>query len=184
MYDSSNHTPAATGLAWSAALAGATILGSLAASCMMPFVALSVLAAATMPPRRATATIAAIWAVNQAIGFTLLGYPSTAYAMAWGIAIGTASLAAGAVAALLLGQRATWSVARLAAAFGLAFLAYEGLLFGFALVAGGTETFATAIVLQILANEGVWFVGLAGLYLGLTRAAPLRFGSAPAVRIA
>ena len=64
-----------------------------------------------------------------------------------------------------------------------AFAAYEVLLFAFALVAGGTDTFTPAIVLRILANDAAWLAGLAILYRLLTRAAPRLFGAAPALRL-
>ena len=174
----------ATEWAWPGALATATIAGSLAAACMIPFVALAVLAAATMPARRAYLTIGAIWATNQTLGFTVLGYPATAYAAVWGAALGVASLSAGLVARTLLRGRDDLAVAPMLLAFGAAFVAYEGLLFAFALVAGGTGTFTPAIVLQILVNDGLWFAGLSALYVALTRAAPRWFGSMPTLRLA
>jgi hypothetical protein len=179
-----NKTRPVTGWAWPSALAVATVAGSLAASCMMPFVALSVLATATMPAQRAAITIAAIWAANQIFGFVLLGYPATGYTVMWGAALGLASLAAGGVGGKLLGVRPEWRATTLIIAFGAAFATFEGLLFGFAAVVGGTETFAAPIVLRILANEACWFAGLSALYLGLARAAPRWFGPAPALRIA
>lgn len=171
-------------LAWPLALATATVAGSLAAACMTPFVALAVLAAATMPARRAVITIAAIWAANQALGFTVLGYPATGYTAVWGLALGVAALSAGLVARAMLRGRSDLAVAPMLAAFGASFLAYEALLFGFARLAGGVETFAPAIVLQILVNDGLWFAGLGALYVVLTRAAPGWFGPAPTLRLA
>lgn len=159
-------------IAWPAALGIATIAGTLASACMMPFVALAVLSAATMSARRAGLTIGTIWATNQALGFLVLGYPATAYAAAWGAALGVASIAAAFVArAAMRGQRA-FAAAPMLAAFGAAFVAYEVLLFGFAMVAGGVDTFAPSIVLRILLNEATWFAGLVALYAVLTRAAP------------
>lgn len=181
LLDSEHHTG---GWAWPAALGTATVAGSLAAACMMPFVALAVLAAATMPARRAYLTIGAIWAANQALGFTVLGYPTTAYAAVWGVALGVASLSAGLVARAVLHDRGDLAAAPMLLAFGAAFVAYEGLLFAFALVAGGTGTFMPAIVLQILVNDGLWFAGLSTLYVVLTRAAPRWFGPVPALRLA
>ena len=170
------------GWAWPAALALATVAGSLAAACMMPFVALATLAAATMSRGRAAATIAAIWAANQALGFTVLGYPGTVYAVAWGGALGFAALAAGLIARMVLRGRGDVAAAPVLGAFGAAFVGYEALLFGFALVAGGTETFAPSIVVRILVNDGLWFAGLGALHHLLTRLAPGLFGPAPALR--
>lgn len=184
MIDHPDHRRPASRIAWPVALATAAVTGSLAAACMMPFVALATLAAATMTRGRAVATIAAIWAANQALGFTVLGYPATAYAAGWGAAIGAASIAAGLIARTVLRGRRDFAVAPMLAAFAAAFAGYEALLFGFALVAGGTATFAPSIVLQILANDALWFAGLGALHQLLTRAAPGLFGPAPALRFA
>lgn len=169
--------------AWPAALGTATVLGTLATACMLPFVGLAVVAAATMSMRRAAQTVAALWAINQVLGFSLLGYPPTGDAFAWGAALGLASMAAMLIARRVIGAN-SGSVAHLVAAFVVAFAVYELLLFGFALVAGGTETFAPAIVLQILVNDASWFAGLTALHLVLTRVAPGRFGPAPRLRLA
>ena len=125
---------------------------------------------------RAAVTIFGIWAVNQILGFGLLGYPLDAYAISWGVALGGASLAAMLLAARLLSGRSELGP-RLLLVFAAAFGAYEALLFGFALVAGGTQTFTASIVQQILANDGLWFAGLMALHLVLTRAAPRVFGT-------
>ena len=162
--------------AWQATIAVATIVGTLATSCMMPFVALATLTAATMPRRQAAMTIGAIWSINQLLGFTLLGYPADATTIAWGAAIGAAGLGAMMVAAAILG-RAGATLPRLAAAFAAAFVVYEAGLFGFALVAGGTGTFTAAIVAAILLNDACWGAALFALHAVLTRAAPRTFGA-------
>lgn len=172
------------GLVWPLILAVATVLGSLAAACMMPFVALAALAAATMSRGRAVATIAAIWAANQALGFTVLGYPATSYAASWGAALGTAALAATFIARTILQGRKDMAAVPMLAAFGAAFTGYELILFAFALVVGGTDMFVPSIVVQILFNDVLWFAGLGVLYHLLTRAAPALFGPAPALRLA
>ncbi|WP_145916939.1 hypothetical protein [Erythrobacter sp. QSSC1-22B] len=169
---------------WPLTLAAAAILGSLALACMMPFVALATLAAVTMSRAQAVITVAGIWAVNQLMGFGMFGYPLNAYALGWGAALGAASMAALVVARSFAGiaPRALPTPMRIAAAFGLAFVSYEVFLFGFALVAGGTETFTAAIVGQILANDALWLVGLGLLYTVLQRTAPNLFGPALALR--
>lgn len=184
MVDARENVVQVTGWAWPLALAVATVLGSLAAACMMPFVALSVLCAATMPARRAALTIGAIWAVNQTLGFTVLGYPATVYAAVWGAAIGISSLLAGFIARAILKDRRDFAAVPMLLAFGAAFVAYEAMLFAFALVAGGTETFTPGIVVQLLVNDGLWFVGLSALYLSLARLAPRWFGAVPTLRFA
>ena len=174
-YDGSR---AADGAAWPVTLAVATVLGTLASACMMPSVGLGVVAAATMARPRAVVTVVGIWLANQLLGFTLLGYPATGYAVAWGLAIGAASVAALLVARAVLDRRSGMA-AGLATAFLGAFVAYEALLFGFALVAGGVGTFTPAIVLRILGNDALWGAGLMALHLVLSRAAPRWFAATP-----
>lgn len=170
--------------AWSVALALATVGGSLAAACMMPFVALAVVTAATMHRSLALATILAIWATNQMLGFTVLGYPHTGYAFAWGGALGIASIFTMLAGAAVMGERDELSSFRTLGAFLIGFFVYEAVLFGFASVVGGTETFTMPIVGQIFANDALWFAGLSVGYWLLTRIAPKLFGPTPRLRLA
>jgi hypothetical protein len=165
--------------AWPAALAMATLAGTLATACMMPFVGLGVIAAATMDAPRAALTLAAAWAVNQFLGFVLLGYPIDAYALGWGAALGIASLIAMATAWPILRGLA---LGRLAVASAAAFIAYELVLFAYAGLAGGRETFTPAIVARIALNEAGWLVALMAFRLVLGRAAPRWFGTMPVLR--
>ena len=171
-------------LAWTVALAGATIIGSLAAACMMPFVALAVVVAASLPMRHGIVAVTAIFAANQAIGFAFLGYPAEAYTFAWGAALWGATLAAWSVARSIVGPSRDLRAARLVLAAIAAFGTYEVLLFAFATEVGGAETFTPAIVAQLAANEGLWLLALAGLRLGVTGAAPAIFGAQPRLRLA
>ena len=166
---------------WPLTLAAAAILGSLALACMMPFVALATLAAATMGRAQAVVTVGGIWAVNQLLGFGMFGYPHDAYALGWGAALGAASLAALFVARRFAAGSQLLSL-RTLAAFGIAFVAYEALLFGYALFAGGTGTFTPAIIFQIFANDAMWLVGLGLLHAILQRSVPGLFGPAPQLR--
>lgn len=170
-------------VAWPVALAAVTVLGSLASACMLPFVALGVATAATMPRPRAAATLGVVWGINQLLGFTVMGYPPTPDAFAWGVALGLATLVTMFVASRLLGDQRRTPL-RLIAAFAGGFAAYEGALFGFALIAGGTGTFTPAIVLMILRNDAMWCVGLLALHVVLTRAAPRLFGPTLSPRLA
>ncbi len=176
------HEDRSTPIAWPIALAGAAVLGTLATACMMPLVGIATRAAATMNRAQAVTAVLGVWAANQLLGFGLLGYPLDGYALMWGGALGTAGVAALFVARRIVG-RGPVALGRLALAFVAAFAAYEVLLFAFALVAGGTDTFTPAIVLRILANDAAWLAGLAILYQLLTRAAPRLFGAAPALRL-
>lgn len=171
-------------VAWQAVLAASAVLGSLALACMLPFAALATIAAATMTRGRALLTITAAWAVNQAIGFGLLGYPRVADTIGLGGALLVAALGAVLVAKSILGDRRDLVAARLVAAFAAAFVAYEVIQFGFAHVFGGVENFAPAIVLQILTNDAIWLAGLAGARIVLTRSAPAVFGAPDRLRLA
>src|SRR5581483_8862149 len=82
----------------------ASLCASLLFRCATPFAAFAVLAAAMLPPRGALLTIAAVWLLNQALGFGLLGYPWTMDALLWGLAIGTAAELATVMAAAVLAR--------------------------------------------------------------------------------
>jgi len=159
---------------WPAMLAGAAILGSVLTACMMPFVAVAALAAATMDRGRATLTVAGCWAANQLIGFGFQGYPLDGSTLAWGGALGAAALVVAEVARFCAG-RGGGGVGAAVFGFAAGFVAFEGLLYAFALVAGGTETFALPIAAAILGNDALWFAGLGLLYLELRRALPALF---------
>jgi hypothetical protein len=168
--------------AWAAALACATVAGTAILSCMMPFVAVATILAATLPARKGAATMVAIWFGNQLLGFSVMGFPATAYTLAWGGALLAASLAAMAVARMTIVDRHELVATRVATGFAIAFLAYEGLLYAFASLVGGIETFAPSIVIQIAFNDTLWLLFLLGLHLILTRTAPAWFGMAARLR--
>ena len=170
--------------AWPATVATATIIGSLAAACMMPFVALAVVVALSLPLRRAVITVTAIVAANQAIGFAYLGYPAESSTIAWGAALWGATLASLVVARTLVNQSSDISVARVVVAGLVAFGVFEALLFAFATQVGGLETFTPAIVMQLARNEAFWLLGLVTLRLFATGAAPAIFGAQPRLRFA
>jgi hypothetical protein len=176
-------TPRTTvSFAWALVLAVATVVGSLAASCMMPFVALAVMSAGTMTRRQAAMTMAASWVANEAIGFAVLHFPANASSFGWGAAALVASLGA-MLAASLVVARGRLSAARLAGAFVLGFVTYEGLMVVWGLAGGGLATFTPPIVAQIALNEAIWLLGLAAVQLLLTWRAPRLFGAAPALSL-
>lgn len=164
---------------WTITLAAVAVAGSLVTACMMPFVAVATIAAATMPRNQAVLAVLGAWAANQLIGFGLLGFPVTGYAIGWGVALGGASLAV----LPLVRRLAAPSVARIALAFVVAFVLWEGLLFAFALAVGGLGTFTAAIMLKLFANEAMWLAVLGALHLIATRGAPQLFGTTRIVRL-
>lgn len=160
--------------AWVSALALAALLGSGALACMLPFVALAAVAAATLSPRQALTAVGGIWAVNQAVGFGFLHYPVDLPTLGWGVALLGGTLAALIVARTVLARPGPAAL-RLPAAFAAAFVAYEVLLYGFAHIAGGTQNFSPAIVGEVLLNDALWFAGLLAVHAALTRVAPATF---------
>jgi hypothetical protein len=171
-------------LAWPIALAASTIVGSLAAACMMPFVALAVVVALSLPIRPALVTVSAIVVANQAIGFTFLGFPAESYTVAWGAALWGATLAAWGIARMVMRPQGDLGAARLLLAGAAAFGTYEALLYSFATQVGGLETFTPAIIVQVALNEGLWLITLVALRLALTGVAPAVFGAQPRLRLA
>lgn len=165
--------------AWAAALAIATVGGSLAAACLMPFVALAAMTASTLPRREGLTTILVAWAANQAIGFTLLDYPLDGATLGWGLAIGVAALAAFA-AIRTVATRAPGLLALLGAS-ALGFVAYELVLYAYGLSGGGTGAFTPAIVALLAKNEALWLAGLLVVREAVRRFAP---GWAPTPRAA
>src|SRR6516225_8725378 len=153
-------------------------------ACITPFVAFAVAAGYALSARVAVLTVMAIWLVNQAIGFAVLGYPWTVDTILWGFAIGAAALLAAAVACATLRFGLRNNVTAIGAAFVLAFAAYEGGLFLVTFALGGQDAFTPAIVGHVaLLNLG-WTVGLVGTYeilrySGAITAERPRFSSAP-----
>lgn len=156
-------------LIWPAALAASSVLGSYALACVFPFAAIAALAALTLDRRNGIALVVAAWAVNQFVGFFLLSFPWDAQAVGHGISILGATLCGYGVARLAAVRIAN-PFARGATALALAFVVYEVLLFAYAHVGGGVETFAPNFVAEVARNDALWFAGLMGLRFLLTRA--------------
>ena len=164
-------------LLWTATLGTAAIFGSYFFACVFPFVALATIAALTLDMRRAAVLVGAVWLTNQIVGFGFRNYPHTLDTLGWGIAIGVAAFAGLAAARAVIGKSPTLVSPRSLLALGAAFVAYEGTLFAWALVAGGLGTFSPRIVGLIALNDAVWFAGLVALRLVLTRSAPALFAT-------
>jgi len=161
--------------AWPPTFAVAAVVGSLAAGCMMPFVAIAVVAAGTLDLRRGIIAVNATWAANQIIGFGLLGYPVNAPTIGSGIALCVSALIAFAVTRrVLAGSLPT--VTGFAAAGLLSFAAYEIALYAMAHLFGGTDMFTAEIIALIGSNEALWFIGFLLAHQLLTRTLPRQFG--------
>jgi hypothetical protein len=145
-------------------LVGISAVSSWEFACITPFVAFAVAAGYALSARAAVLTVMAIWLVNQAIGFGVLGYPWTLDTILWGFAIGAAALLAAVLACATLRLALRNNVTAIGAAFVLALAAYEGGLFLVTFALGGQDAFTPAIVGHVaLLNLG-WTVGLVGTY--------------------
>ena len=145
-----------------ALLTASCVLASFALACATPFAAFAVLAAALLPLPTALLVMAAVWIVNQAIGFGVLGYPLDAKTLFWGVAIGAAALISTAVAKLVLRSLAQSSsnAAALALALVGAYASYEHVLFAVTPALGGAGSFTLAIVARLGFLDLLWLVGL------------------------
>lgn len=156
---------------WPALLLAAALLSSFTFACVTPFAAFAVLTALTMGLKRALGAVAAIWAVNQALGFLALGYPLDASTVAWGGAIGVAALAATLAAKAFVGSP---SLPEIVAGFAAAFVAYEAVLVLASLFLGGTANFALAIDAKLALSDACWLAGIAILRHLLARMGAFR----------
>lgn len=141
---------------WIASLIVASALFTFGFACALPLAAFAAIVALTSGRREALALSAAIWFVNQAVGFVFLHYPSDAATFAWGGALFVIALlsceAAGSAARRLSGALAQ------SVAFLVAFVVYEGSLFAIGLVTGETADFAFATVARIFLINACAFV--------------------------
>ena len=134
-------------------------------TCVTPFAAFAVIAAATLSRRDAVTLAVALWLTNQAVGFGVLHYPWTGSTLAWGVALGAGAVV-GALAALEMFRRleSRRRLAQNVCAFGAAFAVYQLTLFAAAAAwLGGTEMFAPGIVGQVLLINAVTLAGLLAL---------------------
>jgi hypothetical protein len=124
--------------------------------------AFAAIAAVTLRQRDALVVIAAVWLVNQFIGFAALHYPLERGALAWGGALGAAAFGATLAArwaSSCLSQSDRFI--RAGAAFMAAFAAYEGILFAIsAMSVTSLSNFAPAIVLRIFLINATAFAAL------------------------
>jgi hypothetical protein len=167
--------PATMPLLWSAILGLTAALGSYGLACVFPFAALAALAAVTLPARQAIVLMGAVWAVNQVVGFTLLGYASGDHAVSWGLVIGAAAFLALVAAKAVAGERllSVRSLAALAAAI----CAYQLVMFVGAYALDGFASSTPEIVATVACNDVLWFAGLATLRLALGAGLPRWFGT-------
>lgn len=169
--------------AWPPTFAVIAVGGSLAAACLMPFVAVAVIAAGTLDARRGLITVISAWLANQIIGFGLLGYPVNAPTIGSGFALCASALVAFALARRLFNGSAP-ALGRMLFAGLLCFAAYEAALYALAHLYGGTDMFTAEIVALIATNEAIWFAGLLTAHQLLARILPGQFGAPAPLRAA
>ena len=165
-------------LLWSAILGLTAIVGGYGFACVFPFAAIAALAAVTLDTKRAAMLVAAVWAANQIVGFTLMNYPLDAQAFVWSGFILVAAMAA-LGAAVAVGSRELLSV-RTLGALAAAIAAYQAVMFVGAFALDGFESSTATIVAQVALNDCIWLAGLVAVRLVLTRTAPRLFAPATA----
>jgi hypothetical protein len=173
-------------LLWLAILIAWTLASSVGLACATPFAALGAAAAVTLRGRDALLVGGMVWLINQCVGYTILRYPWTFNSVAWGIALGAATLLAVLAARWIYSlQRAIPSGLRRATAFAAAFLVFEAAIYAVAyFVLGGLEDFTVGIVSYIFAINAVTYLGLLVLYslVMLKRLAPFFVAHSPSTR--
>jgi hypothetical protein len=148
--------------AWIGVLVIANLLFSWAFACAAPFAAFAAAAALTLARRDALTLIVAVWAANQVVGFTLLGYPADAVSLSWGVLLLVAAIVAVLMAQLCVARLGELpGLARAAATLVAAFVAYEVVLVAATPVLGGIANFAPDVVGQVFALN---VFGTAGLF--------------------
>lgn len=142
----------------------AGVLFSAALACAAPFAALAALAGWTLPRRDAVVLVAGVWLANQAVGYLLLGYPTTGDSFAWGGVIGLATVLASMVASVI-GRQALRPAAGLTLALVGAFAVFQAVLFAAtAVLPSSTEAFSAGTVAEIFLINLLAFVGLLALH--------------------
>ncbi|WP_420408155.1 hypothetical protein [Hoeflea sp.] len=162
-------------LAWTAVLAAASFMFSLALACATPFAALAAIGALALPFADALLVAFLAWLVNQLTGYLLLGYPMTWDSFAWGAVLGLSALAAVGGARWIAMRTASFGiVAMSAAALLAAFAVQQGVVFAAAFVlpsqpsAFAPSVVATIFGYNLLAFAILGVLQLAGARLGAT----------------
>lgn len=168
---------------WIGLLTVAALVSTLALACATPFAALAAIAAFHMRQRSGVAMLLLVWVASQAVGFGLLGYPCTLGTLVWGVALGTAAVAA-VLAASHVDRRVAerGAAIRLGATFLIAFVAFKLIILLWSFGLGGTATvFAPHLLARQIAREAGFVIGLELLYRALTALGVPAVGSREAI---
>jgi len=153
---------------WPPILAVAAVGGSLALTCVAPFVAFAVATADTLRLGSAIGTMVVIWLANQAVGFGTLGYPWTRNTVLWGLAMGVAAVLATLAASRVFGRfHALRGWLRLPLGFGAAFVVYETALMAVSLILSSGDVFAPALLGRLVLIDAAWLGGLGRVHAAL-----------------
>jgi hypothetical protein len=159
------------GLLWLAILIGSSLVFSVGFACAAPFEAIGAAAAITLARRDALLVSGVAWLMNQCVGYGMLGYPWTFSSVAWGVALGAATLIATLAAGEMYRMKAAIPKAlRFGMAFVTAFIAFEAIIYAVALYfLGGLQDFTLGIVSHVLVINAATFVGLVVVHSLLAR---------------
>lgn len=151
---------------WLVLLVAGSTLSNFAFACAMPFAALGVAAAMTLPAAEALLVMLAVWLFNQLTGFLLLDYPQTLNSYAWGAIMGVAAIGVTLAARMVLFRlKANLpAIVRISVVFVAAMVTYEAILLVAALTPlGGLEDFAFDIVGRVVSVNFFAMVALVAL---------------------
>ena len=154
-----------------ALLVAASLALTLGFACALPIAAFAAFAALILSPAAAVGAILSVWLVNQAVGFTCLGYPTDASAFAWGAGLGVIALLSLAAAGAVL--RRVRGAAGAGLAFVAAFVVYEGAVYAGCLASRtDVSDFTAASVTRIFLINAAAFGALLAVRALALRAAP------------
>jgi hypothetical protein len=157
---------------WVAVIAVASVALSLQLQCVLPFAALAAIGVMEMRRSEALTLVGLAWAINQVLGYTVLGYPHDANSYSWGAMIGV-----GAVAAVFAGEATrnaltSWSYpVKAAAVLVMAYAVYEAVLFAARIVLPASDlAFSAKIVAEYGLVNAVAFASLVAVHWIVTQA--------------
>lgn len=168
---------------WIALVIALAMLGSFAYACAAPLAAIAALAAFTLGRMQGLILVAAMWLINQFVGYVFLSYPHTFSSYAWGVAIGAGAVI-GYLAARTVARSDLSALIVLPVVFVTAFVFYQAGMFASASTFTSAENaFSTAIVREVFVINAVAFVGFVLLHrvaVALSLVKPADHAAAPA----
>lgn len=148
----------ANSLLWIALLTAASTVTTIIFACATPFPSLAAIAAVYLGRRDGIALIVAAWAISQAIGFGLMGYPHDAGTYLTALALGMAAVASVLAARMVTGGKvARTPLLMLPAAFIAAFVVFKATIFLCSPVIGHADV---ALSMPIMIRQFVRYAGI------------------------